>query len=616
MTELKFSLKDCDEVVRRRLSPDATTADFEAIPRHRDNFILKITTTRGDTWCFYAKSGTQPPKIDPILDDFRAKIPNFDASFTPKHYCSKPGLQIFEDLTCQRFQCELDRFTASHFRQVLSVLAEFHAAGVAYEEITARKLGQEYELESFNFDVREIEDVLANKEVVSHVVKNLEEGLGKFRPVLCHGDLIWSNALFHYDNGVPDNCKLINFKARLYAPPAYDVLQLIFFNSGEKFRMEHFESLLIYYHTRLKEALEKYHLDICKILPLEDLQQSTHALLLLIKLELVLRNKEQKKGRDEVKEILSCPQISREDCFTIVRNKIHSNDYDLLSFKLIDNVKLKIQIRRDLTEETLHFRTKSAENCAREIFFYSTLIPILQELEIEIINNCAPASYFQRRNSFIVFEHLFNYHPLPKSSLSDLKLLSIIVKKLAKLHASSLVFEEKMSRDLKRTYRASDDYSEHFEETNFETASGSIPCDENLKKCFPKIAEICASNQFRKIISHGNLNYDNVFVHDKIDCRFVNYESLKYVPPAYDFLSVVYLAEKKLEGELRRIYYDELKQIVASFNFDLSKIITWDEFVDSVESVRPVILAKKILEGSRDLLLELEESCHFLLSRN
>ncbi|XP_044268162.1 uncharacterized protein LOC123013599 [Tribolium madens] len=615
MTDLEFSLKDCDEVLQKRLNCAATATDFEAIPRHRGNFIVKITTTNDETLCFYIKSGSKP-KIDRILADFRAKIPDFEPSFTPKYYCSKSGLQIFEDLTCQRFQCELDRFTGDHFRRVLSVLAEFHAAGFVYEEITARKLGQNYQLESFNFDVREIEDVLENKEVSSQLVKNLEESLTKFRRVLCHSDLIWSNILFHYDNGVPDNCKLINFKTRLYVPPIYDVLQLIFFNSDEKFRKEHYESLLVFYHNQLKEALGKYQLDIDKILPIEDLQQSSHALLLLIKLELVLRNKEQKKGLAEVKEILSCPQISREDCFTIIRNKTQSNDYDLLSFKLT-NLKLKIQIRKDLTEKTLNFCIKNSQSAQfrREFFLYNTLIPILQELEIQGINNCVPISYFQRPNDLIVFEDLslLNYQSLSKGSLS-LKLLSVIVKKLAKLHATSLIFEEKMSQDLKRTYRVCDDYSQHFEDINFEAMSGSF---ENLKKCFPKLAEMYASNQFRKVISHGNLNCDNILVRDEIDCRFVNCECLKYCPPAYDFLSVVYLGEKKFEEKLQKIYYEELEQTTASFGFNLENILSWDEFVDSVESVKPCVLMKLIVaEESREMLLELEEKCQFLLSRN
>lgn len=628
MTALNFSLKDCEDVIKQRFNniDNFVTIDFEAIPRHRNNFIIKITiknNLKEETYCFYAKSASGYPKIDKILyEDFPKTLPDFDPTFTPKYYCGKQELQIFEDLTCQRFQPEFSTFTLDHFRQVLTVLAEFHSAGFAFEEITSEKLDKKYNLDRVNFDLKKIEDViwtgLENKEMVSQIIQILEESqaCSKFRRVLCHGNLTSGNILFHYNNGVPDNCKLLNFGAKLYAPPIYDVLQLIFLNSNEKFRQEHLDSLIFFYFDCLKKGLNKYDLDVNRILSLVNLQLSSHSLLASVKSNWILQaaDKENKKKiLEEIKEILTCPKISKEDCYVIIKNKIKSCDYDFRNFKLIDDFKLQIQICHELTENTFEFSILSAEKSTtnsfkNEIFIYNTFIPLLHQLEIDTINSCVPTSYFQRPQDVIVFENMFlqNYQPLSNFSSYDLKLLTVITKTLAKLHASSLLFEEKMSQELKRTYRVTDDYSKNFETKIIDTKLifdeiKSFPelhinfSQENLQNVLGKI-----SDQFRNVVSHGKLTSDDIIAQMDTNCRFINFGSLKYRPPSYDFQSVMYLNQKKIrdqfEDDLRKIYYNELNQIVSSYNFDLKNILSYDEFVESIGHVKPEVIVNIVLE--------------------
>jgi hypothetical protein len=62
----------------------------------------------------------------------------------------------------------------------------------------------------------------------------------------------------------------------------------------------------------------------------------------------------------ELKELLNCPLLSKEDCFSIIQNKFQTTNYEFLSFKVTpldevngflgDYYKLQIKIRRQKEE--------------------------------------------------------------------------------------------------------------------------------------------------------------------------------------------------------------------------------------------------------------------------
>jgi hypothetical protein len=115
-----LTVEDCNVVVKQCLKIDAPTVDFEAIPRHNDNFIVKITIerdSREETLYFYAKSQSKIPTIDKILyEDFKNIVPGFTPTFTPKFHCvpdateflhcdsHPPGVERFGGVSRRRFR--------------------------------------------------------------------------------------------------------------------------------------------------------------------------------------------------------------------------------------------------------------------------------------------------------------------------------------------------------------------------------------------------------------------------------------------------------------------------------------------------------------------------------
>jgi hypothetical protein len=367
--------------------------------------------------------------------------------------------------------------------------------------------------------------------------------------------------MFKCDQKVPSESRLINFRSKQYSPPMCDVLQIIFFNTKEDFHQHYFHSLLAHYHECLKDELEKYCLDIDHILSLEDLQLGVHNFLPLMKLQAALhqQNCQKSMALRELKEILNCPLLSKEDCFTIVQNKFQTTNYEFLSFKVTpldevngflgDYYKLQIKIRRQ-KEEIINCFIKcmpkgtaskqvvqDGSSFIKETFLYETLAQKFREDGIDTIDECLPACYFQRQEDLLVFEDmsLLNYRSFSALEPFDLEILSMVVRKLAKFHGSAFVYEERVSEKLGRPYRLNEEYGRYFKESiilESDTHSGARLIapevrgvfdatslypelqtetnQENLKKHRSKLTElfysvITASDRFRNVLTHGDL---------------------------------------------------------------------------------------------------------------
>jgi hypothetical protein len=397
-----------------------------------------------------------------------------------------------------------------------------------------------------------------NQDDLFKVVEDLNERQlsKKFRRTLCHGNRIRENIMFKCDQKVPSESRLINFRSKQYSPPMCDVLQVIFFNTNEDFRQHYFHSLLAHYHECLKDELEKYCLDIDHILSFEDLKLGVHNFLPLVKLQAALHQQNCQKDMTlrELKELLNCPLLPKEDCFSIIQNKFHTTNYEFLFFKvtLLDEVngflgdyyKLQIKIRRQ-KEEIINCFVKcmpkgtaskqvvqDGSSFIKETFLYETLVQKFREEGIDTINKYLPACYFQRQEDLMVFEDmsLLNYRSLSALKPFDLEMLSMLVRKLAKFHGSAFVYEERVSERLGRSYRLNEEYGRYFKESiilESDTHSGARLMatgvkgvfdatslypelqtktnQENLKKHQSKLTElfysvITASDRFRNVL--------------------------------------------------------------------------------------------------------------------
>ncbi|KAJ3632895.1 hypothetical protein MTP99_009877 [Tenebrio molitor] len=671
-----FTTQDCDAAARKCLNTDnVETVGFTVVRLPDENFLVKITVNHDceeKTLNFFAKCTPNEPKINRILfDDFKKTIPRFDPKITPRLFYGRSDFLLFEDLTLQGFKnynTESGFFSLEHVRVVLGVLAKFHAGSFAYEEIKTKQLGQIYRLDQEHKVIHSIVDVKKNEvtDLISSLLEDKNEDdlfkvvadlnerqlSKKFRRTLCHGNLIRENIMFKCDQKVPSESRLINFRSKQYSPPMCDVLQVIFLNTNEDFRQHYFHSLLAHYHECLKDELEKYCLDIDHILSVEDLQLGVHNFLPLVKIQAALhqQNCQKSMALRELKEILNCPLLSKEDCFTIIQNKFQTTNYEFLSFNVtpLDEVngflgnyhKLQIKIRRQKEEiincfiKCMPKGTASKEvvqdgsSFMKESFLYETLVQKFCEEGIDTIDECLPACYFQRQEDLMVFEDmsLLNYRSLSALKPFDLEMLSMIVRKLAKFHGSAFVYEERVSERLARPYRLNEEYGRYFKESiilESDTHSGAILMatgvkgvfdatslypelqtktnEENLKKHRSKLTElfysvITASDRFRNILTHGDLWSSNILVQldgDKpLDCRFIDFQLLRYCPPSHDLLSLLHLTTDRTtrlqhEETIKHIYYDELSQVLKFHNCDISKIYPYDEFVGAIDYMRP-----------------------------
>ncbi|KAJ8965959.1 hypothetical protein NQ317_009601 [Molorchus minor] len=221
----------------------------------------------------------------------------------------------------------------------------------------------------------------------------------------------------------------------------------------------------------------------------------------------------------------------------------------------------------------------------KELLFYRTFLGEIKKLGLEEISKSSPKCYICRQNEYVVLEDLYleNYKPLAKENFTRHSLL-LVVKQLVSLHACSFLYEEIMN--LKA--RLKDFKDDIVEEV----------C-KSYEKCRP----------YRNVLCQGNLSGKNLFFKaDKngvpSDCCISNYGMAKYCPPSFDLLLLLYLntdreTREKYTTEIVEKYYLELSAILKNYGFDLKKIYTYKQFLDSCILMKPmsIVLACSYIQG-------------------
>lgn len=502
--------------------------------------------------------------------------------------------------------------------------------------------------------------------------------------------VLQSKWFFKFTENENVKCKIINIVPNKCLPLVYDVLQCIFYFSTEKMRQTYFHELLDYYYNALTDNLHQIGLNVSNILPLQKYHKLINKFSPYVKLEVALSSCEQyleplkvleddsfvsniwnlfDSGEEcfefvwkwivKLYEIVLYTNLSREDCYRIVKNKIGSSNYEFLSWQLTpvelrsgflgDYYKLLINIKRNDKMQSLNFFAKylptynesaqemSSRAFGKEEFFYGMFIPEVNKLGLKEITDFLPKCYFSRSDDVIILEDLsiLNYESLAKGEALSYENVLLVIKQLAKIHTCSLLYEEIMTEKLGKLYRIGDEFAKYIEEVFLILEDGrprdivasgisgnlkylldafpDIPKKFSMEKFKEKVKDLydkmvpckLTSPKFRNVIAHGDL-WGNNFLFKKNEngkptiCFLVDYQLIRYCPPSHDLLFFVYLntdknTREKYMSRILKDYYNELSQIFERHNFDLSKIYTFHTFLDSCEFVKPEAICLALL---------------------
>ncbi|CAK1551054.1 unnamed protein product [Leptosia nina] len=230
--------------------------------------------------------------------------------WSPKLIAAFNESMVFENLITRgyRMHNKLQTLDEAHTKQALSTLARFHASTIIYEEKRSKELKRPYSInEDYAQDLRRAGYKMTNtwfqqcmlgalnavthhskyaesKDIIDACVQrwpdlwkaalDLSDFSSKYRNVICHRDLWNNNLLFHYVEGVPDDCLLVDFQAARCHPPAGDIMMLLYCNLDPGLREGKLEEFLDHYHLELDSILQRFDVSVNSILTLEDLYRS------------------------------------------------------------------------------------------------------------------------------------------------------------------------------------------------------------------------------------------------------------------------------------------------------------------------------------------------------
>lgn len=337
-------------------------------------------------------------------------------------------------------------------------------------------------------------------------------------------------------------------------------------------------------------------------------------------------------------------KFSFDDCYKVLKKKLNSTNFVVKSYEfhplgvgagfLGDHNILKIgfndanglyrsmeffaktmpldKIRNDFLIECGCF--------SKECKFYCDVVPEMLKRGVVIIEECIPACYLISDNEYLILENLKVKGYTTESARISLRLdtFKVGLDSLAKLHASGLIFEEKMRRETGRNFHLGEEYPEIYEEsffpytetsmkftgamkTGIETGINLFDEEFNLKnkrmlikltfEAIDNIREIVKpSSIYRNTICHSDIWSSNVmFKYEDgkaIHSNIVDFQMFRYGPPAQDFMSYLHLTtdrkfRQKYTKSMMNYYYQKVSDAFKGYDLCPEEVLPYAEFLDS-----------------------------------
>lgn len=194
---------------------------------------------------------------------------------------------------------------------------------------------------------------------------------------------------------------------------------------------------------------------------------------------------------------------------------------------------------------------------------------------------------------------------------------------LARFHSSSIIFEEKKSKELQRRYRINEEYEQYLGKGGYtkdnswfiQCRTGALEAVKAFSKykhnialmdnfdskwcdVFDSALSLCdASSEYRNVICHRDLWNNNILFHYKTvndntmepdDCVLVDFQAARCMPPAGDIMQLLHCNldpqfRKDHLNEFLNYYYEELKIILWDNKINIHDIMTKYSFLMSAE---------------------------------
>ncbi|XP_071052443.1 uncharacterized protein [Onthophagus taurus] len=294
---------------------------------------------------------------------------------------------------------------------------------------------------------------------------------------------------------------------------------------------------------------------------------------------------------------------------------------------------LKISIKE--SDQVLRFFLKSEPRVAmmrefadatrlffKEHSFYHKIIPEFKKCNIQEMEDVVPTSYKYEKPNILFLEDLSlkNYTIFDSRQSLVSGFVNSALSTFAKFHASSLIYEEIRSKAIGKQYRLIDDYKNELKESFYGHTIYNVRSVDSTTKgiitqidLFPEI-EIENRDEFKSFVvniwknvnefAKPSLKYRNVICQadpwitnlmfksgDEIKSKLIDYQMIRYAPPAQDVISFLYLCTTRefrkthLKSSLE-YYYAELKKILEKYEID-ENIVSETDFWDSVKYYEP-----------------------------
>ncbi|XP_076241051.1 uncharacterized protein LOC143183415 [Calliopsis andreniformis] len=356
----------------------------------------------------------------------------------------------------------------------------------------------------------------------------------------------------------------------------------------------------------------------------------------------------------------ACPRTDKPtaplldaDVVKIVERKLRSSNFRILRWSLdsLGEVNgylgsyytLSVTVRSDDKSRDLKFFAKTLPPSSspqsnfilrtntfnKEIEVYSKVLPSIGRGHGP---KWLPDFYYGKNNVIMVLEDAKEegYTTPDKYVPLDEEHCVCMLKAFAQLHSRSLIQDEKLRRSTGQTIL--DLYGHLLKEVAFveeeemarkylsSCTTGaatlvdlleSIPEHEkasvksrltNWMRNLPKLLQ--SFEKYRNVMCHRDTWANNImFKRDSngkpIGCYLVDFQFLRYSPPAVDFVFCIYLmtdraTRRRCFDSFVRIYREAMRQELASEGLDLEKCIPLAEFVESCEEIIPIAMVYSI----------------------